>query len=229
MVSLEKKRLMIFQKKILGLLGFWLVPCALLGGLCGDNSAIKDPQWWNSIRMTYYANSSICMIGVLFSMAVLFISYVPYKPSDRAWTFVAGLSALGILVFPCKHDEILTTGLFGLNSDLSFIIHCFCASVMFICFAIMVGIEFPKKHPYEKMTPEKEVRNKIYHICAIIIVVFLITQAITSQFKKLEFLTIINETIMLWAFSFAWLVKAEFFDCFNDKTEQQTINEVVAK
>lgn len=34
----------------------------------------------------------------------------------------------------------------------------------------------------------------------------------------LGYWTLINEAIMLWAFSFAWLVKAEFFTMFNDKT-----------
>lgn len=229
MVSREKKRLMIFQKRILGMLGFWLVPCALIGGFLGDNSAIVHPQWWNSISMTYYANSQICMIGVLFSMAVLFISYVPYKPTDKAWTLIAGLSALGILVFPCGHDSIQITGLFGFECGTSFIIHCSFASVMFICFAIMVGFEFPKSYVGTKMTPEKKTRNKIYHICAIVIVVFLINQAVTSQFNNLEFFTIINETIMLWAFSFAWLVKAEYFPRFNDNTVSENINEVVVK
>lgn len=224
MVSKEKKRLMIFQKEILGWLGFGLVPSALLGGLLGDNSELVDPKWWYSISMTYYANSRICMIGVLFSMALLLFSYVPYQKSDKILSKIASFSALGILVFPCKHSGITTTGLLGLDCNTSFIIHCICASVMFICFAIMVGIEFRKKNPYEKMTHEKEVRNKIYAICAIVIVVFLIVQAITSQFDKLQFFTIINETMMLWAFSFAWLVKAEFFSCFNDKTVSPEIS-----
>ena len=99
MVSKGKKELMIFQKRILGLLGFFLAPCAIGFGLLGDNSAIVDPKWWYSISMTYYANSQICMIGVLFAMSVMFLSYVGYNTSDRILTIISGVCAMGIIVF----------------------------------------------------------------------------------------------------------------------------------
>ena len=217
MISTEKKELMVFQKRILGLLGFFLVPCAIGFGLLGDNSAIENPKWWYSISMTYYANSQICMIGVLFSMAVLFLSYVGYNTSDKILTIISGLSALGIIVFPCGHDGIEITGLWGLACDTSFKIHCTCASVMFVSFAIMVGYNFTRSGNGEQMTDEKKLRNKIYQICACVIVVFMVNQVLAATCGYPGYWTLINEAIMLWAFSFAWLVKAEFFTKFNDK------------
>ncbi|MBR4679457.1 MAG: hypothetical protein IKO99_15860 [Bacteroidales bacterium] len=229
MISNEKKELMVFQKRILGLLGFFLVPCAIGFGLLGDNSAITNPKWWYSISMTYYANSQICMIGVLFSMSVLFLSYVGYNASDRILTIISGLSALGIVVFPCGHDDILITGLFGLDCATSFKIHCICASVMFVSFAIMVGYNFRQGKDGEEGTPEKKVRNKIYSICAAVIIVFMLNQVITAYFGCPGYWTLINEAIMLWAFSFAWLVKAEFFPWFYDKTISPKIDGALLK
>jgi hypothetical protein len=229
MISKEKKELMSFQKMILGVLGFLLVPCAIGFGLLGDNSAIVNPKWWYSISMTYYANSQICMIGVLFSMAVMFISYVGYDTSDKILTLISGLSALGIVVFPCGHEGIIQTGLFGLECATSFKIHCTCASVMFISFAIMVGYNFRRSQDGEKVTAEKKVRNKIYSVCAIVIVVFMLNQVIASCCGFPGYWTLINEAIMLWAFSFAWLVKAEFFAIFNDKTISPKINDTILK
>ncbi len=228
MLSKERKDLMIFQKKILGFLGFFLAPCAIGFGLLGDNSAIVSPKWWSSISMTYYANSQICMIGVLFSMALLFFTYVCYDSTDRILTIISGLSALGIIVFPCKHDDILTTGLFGLDSSLSFQIHCVCACFMFVSFAIMVGYNFTRSNG-ENMTEEKKLRNNIYSICAGVIVTFIVNQVLSVYFHYPEYWTLINETVMLWAFSFAWLVKAEFFPWFNDKKISPKIDEALLK
>jgi hypothetical protein len=229
MLSKERKDLMIFQKKVLGFLGFFLAPSAILCGLAGDNSAIVDPKWWYSISMTYYATSNICMIGVLFTMAILFFSYVCYDNNDRWVTILSGLCAMGIIVFPCGHSGIETTGLFGIKCETSFIIHCACASLMFISFAIMVGRNFRLSEKNGEITHEKKIRNKIYSICSCVIIVFMVIQVITSVFKCPGYFTLINEAIMLWAFSFAWLVKAEFFPWFNDKKISPKIDEALLK
>ena len=227
MVSTGKKELMIFQKRILGLLGFFLAPCAIGFGLLGDNSAIVDPKWWYSISMTYYANSQICMIGVLFSMAVMFLSYIGYNASDKILTIISGISAMGIIVFPCGHEGIEITGLLGLECGTSFKIHCTFACLMFISFAIMVGYNFTQSKGDDTMTPEKKLRNKIYYTCAGVIIVFMLNQVISACCGFPGYWTLINEAIMLWAFSFAWLVKAEFFECFNDKKASPELNNAV--
>jgi hypothetical protein len=127
------------------------------------------------------------------------------------------LGLLGFFLVPCGHDDISTTGLLGLACDTSFKIHCVCASVMFVSFAIMVGYNFTRSGDGSVMTPEKKLRNKIYQICACVIVVFMVNQVLAATCGYPGYWTLINEAIMLWAFSFAWLVKAEFFTMFNDK------------
>ena len=210
MVSTSKKELMVFQKRILGLLGFFLAPCAIGFGLLGDNSQIVDPKWWYSISMTYYANSQICMIGVLFSMAVMFLSYIGYNASDKILTIISGISAMGIIVFPCGHEGIEITGLLGLECGTSFKIHCTFACLMFISFAIMVGYNFTQSKGDDTMTPEKKLRNKIYYTCAGVIIVFMLNQVISACCGFPGYWTLINEAIMLWAFSFAGSSKPNF-------------------
>ena len=218
---------MVFQKRILGLLGFFLVPCAIGFGLLGDNSEITNPKWWYSISMTYYANSNICMIGVLFSMSVMFLSYIGYNATDKILTTIAGVSALGIVVFPCGYDDISTTGLLGLDCETSFKVHCAFACTMFVTFAILVGYNFTRSGEGGNMTREKAIRNKIYYICAAVILVFMVNQVISACCGFPGYWTLINEAVMLWAFSFAWLVKAEFFTMFNDKATPQTVHETL--
>lgn len=216
---------MVFQKRILGLLGFFLVPCAIGFGLLGDNSAIENPKWWYSISMTYYASSNICMIGVLFSMAVMFLSYIGYNATDKILTTIAGVSAMGIIVFPCGHEGIEITGLLGLDCDTSFKVHCAFACTMFVTFAILVGYNFTRSGNGDNMTHEKKLRNKIYYICSGVIIFFMANQVVSACCGYPGYWTLINEAIMLWAFSFAWLVKAEFFTAFNDKATPQTVHE----
>ena len=92
----------------------------------------------------------------------------------------------------------------------------------------MVGYNFTRSNG-ENMTEEKKLRNNIYSICAGVIVTFIVNQILSVYFHYPEYWTLINETVMLWAFSFAWLVKAEFFPWFNDKTISPKIDGAILK
>ena len=48
----------------------------------------------------------------------------------------------------------------------------------------------------------------------------MINQVITSLLN-IGWMTIVNEAIMLWAFSFAWAVKADVFIKFRDKIKSK--------
>ena len=91
----------------------------------------------------------------------------------------------------------------------------------------MVGYNFTQSKGDDTMTPEKKLRNKIYYTCAGVIIVFMLNQVISACCGFPGYWTLINEAIMLWAFSFAWLVKAEFFECFNDKKASPELNNAI--
>ena len=209
------KASMNWQRKVLALFGF-LLP--ILGPLFGFIAYdINGPKFWWSISATFYATSNILMIGVLSVVAFFLWTYKGYDIGDSFTCKFSAGSAIGILVFPCECDAAKeTTGILNLSTNISNVFHCIFAACLFISFAYMIGLRFTKTGNINKMTDSKQIRNTIYYICAGIIVLFMISQVITSLLD-IGWMTIVNEAIMLWAFSFAWAVKADVFIKFRDK------------
>ena len=199
------KETMLLQRKILGILCAVLAPACILFGLLGDNM----DYWYCSISATYYANSKICMIGLLFTTAVFFFSYQGYDWKDRLFSCIQAVTALGVIVFPCKTAYAPDyVGLLHLSVDISNILHCISACILFIAFATNIMFLFTLGNTEN---PQKRKRNIVYYICASIIYVFCIWQGISFCINIPQWfpMTMINETIMLEAFAIAWLVKSE--------------------
>lgn len=193
------------QRKILGVLCALLAPSCILFGLLGDNL----PYWYCSISATYYANSKICMIGLLFATSTFFISYKGYDKKDRVMSLIQAVSALGIIIFPCATAGIGdTTGLFNLETALSNKIHCFFASTLFLAFATNILFLFTLG---DKNSEMKAKRNKVYRTCAVVMYAFCVLQALSIKLQIPQWfpMTLINETVLLEAFAVAWLTKAQ--------------------
>ena len=205
-----------WQRKVLALFGF-LLP--ILGPLFGFLAYSKNgPHFWWSISATFYATSNILMIGVLAVVAFFLWTYKGYDIGDSFTCKFSAGAAIGVLVFPCECDAAdITTGILNLSTNISNVFHCISAALLFASFAYMIGFRFTKTAgDVKSMTIYKQIRNFIYKICAGIIVFFMIVQVVTSLLN-IGWMTIVNEAIMLWAFSFAWAVKADVFIKFKDK------------
>ena len=210
------KETMNWQRKVLALFGF-LLP--ILGPLFGFLVYSKNgPHFWWSISATFYASSNILMIGVLAIVAFFLWTYRGYDIGDSVSCKFSACCALGILVFPCSCDAAdVTTGILNLPTNISNVFHCIIAALLFGSFAYMIGFRFTKTDPKKIiMSNRKITRNKVYYICAGIIVGFMLLQAITSLLN-IGWMTIVNEAFMLWTFSFAWAVKADVFVKFKDE------------
>lgn len=193
------------QRKILGVLCALLAPSCIILGLLGNNL----PYWYCSISATYYANSKICMIGLLFATSVFFFSYKGYDWKDRLMSLLQAVSALGIIVFPCKTEGIPeTVGVFNLPFEVSHGIHCVMAGLLFGSFATNITFLFTLGDESNK---QKAKRNMVYRTCGTVIYVFMLLQAMSTALPVPEWfpLTMINEAVMLEAFAVAWLVKAQ--------------------
>src|SRR5574344_67558 len=209
----------IFQRRMLGILCALLAPCCVLFGLFGKDNL---PYWFNSISATYFANDEILMIGLLFSTAVFFFSYAGYDWKDRVASIIQGITALGIIVFPCGEKPIAAVysniGLFNLPTATSNLIHSISAIILFVTFGLNIMFLFTKTSGV--MTNKKKIRNTIYIVCACVIFLFSMFQVLASSVFSKFFIgiptTMINEFMMLEAFSFAWLVKGETFKNLND-------------
>lgn len=215
---------MLHQRFALGILCAALVPACILFGLIGVRLGTNAPNWYMSISDTYYANSKMCMIGLLFATGVFFFTYKGYDWKDRLCSIVQAFCCMGIIAFPCKGpDADARVGLFSAVARESNKIHLFLATLLFVTFAINVLCLFTlgKGEP----TTQKKRRNRIYRICGIIIVAFIVIQALCVTVLKGRIpswlpTTLINEFFMLEAFAFAYIVKSEAIKSFNDGYEK---------
>lgn len=219
MMSEHDKASMNWQRKVLALFGFLLPILAPLFGFLAYSK--NGPHFWWSISATYYATSNILMIGVLFVVAFFLWTYKGYDIGDSVSCKISAGAALAILVFPCSCDAAGDrTGILYIPTNISNIFHCISAAILFGSFAYMIGLRFTKTDNIKSMSENKKLRNKIYYICAGIIVFFMLLQVITSLLN-IGWMTIVNEAFMLWAFSFAWAVKADVFVKFRDKIKEK--------
>lgn len=209
------KLTMNWQRKMLALFGALLPVLAPLLGFIAYSK--NGPHFWWSISATYYATSNILMIGVLGVVAFFLWTYKGYDIGDSFTCKLSASAALGILMFPCSCDAAGdTTGILNISTNISNVFHCICAAILFGSFAYMIGFRFTKTGgPEIRATEKKITRNLIYRICAGIIAFFMFNQVITSLLN-IGWMTIVNEAFMLWAFSFAWAVKANVFKKFKD-------------
>ena len=214
MMSGYDKLTMNWQRKMLALYGALLPVLAPLMGFIAYSK--NDPHFWWSISATYYATSNILMIGVLGVVAFFLWTYKGYDIGDSFTCKFSASMALGILLFPVECDASgPTTGIFNLPTSVSNVFHCIIAACLFGSFAYMIGFRFTKTGTSLIVTEKKKWRNIVYWICAGIIALFMFNQIITSMLN-IGWMTIVNETFMLWAFSFAWAVKANVFKKFRD-------------
>lgn len=215
---------MLHQRFALGILCAALAPACVLFGLIGVRLGTNAPNWYMSISDTYYANSKMFMIGLLFATGVFFFTYKGYDWKDRLCSIVQAFCCMGIVAFPCKGpDADARVGLFSAVARESNKIHLFFASLLFITFAINVLCLFTLGKG--ELTSQKKRRNRIYRICGFVIIAFIVIQAlcvtvlkgrIPSWFPN----TLINEFFMLEAFAFAYIVKSEAIKSFNDGYEK---------
>lgn len=188
-----------FQRLMLGLIcGFLPIGCILFG-LIGADTAPLGEAWWHSISATYFSNSQSLMIGALTLASFFFATYKGYDIGDRVLTIISSVSSACIVIFPCGNPVFERCGLFMLPTETSSTVHNISAAVLFISFAVMILTQFTKGH--------NKVRNIIYYICGAIIVLFMISQAVTSVLN-IPWMTVVNEFFMLEAFAVAWIVKS---------------------
>jgi hypothetical protein len=146
---------------------------------------------------------------------VFFFSY-KYAPRDNFLSTLTSIFALGVAFFPTspRRADVDTTWTAWL--------HFACAVLFFLTLAYFAYFIFTLPPlPKEKQEPRKRLRNKIYRICGITIVVSLLlspildrvlSAAVRAQIHPLFWL----ESIAVWAFSFSWLVKGGFLTFLQD-------------
>ena len=205
-------------RNLCGLLGIILPWIALFSaGIKMDKPA---PSWWWSISATYYQSDAL--VGVLVPASIVMMSYIGYDRRDNIITTLNGLFGLGIVLFPCKVDWIpdgTPVGFFQLPIEFSQKLHTACAVLFFLCAAINTLCQFTQHG--DQMTDRKKIRNTIYHICGWGMIGLLGLLILLVLVGCPKWVVMVIEILLLQFFGFAWLVKGEFFGCFNDKPEDE--------
>lgn len=189
-----------FQRLVLGIICGLLPICCVLFGLIGAKDAVLGNAWWHSISATYFSNSQVWMIGSLVLASFFFATYKGYDVGDRVLTIISSVSSLCIVIFPCGNNVYERCGLFMLPSKLSGSIHNITAAILFVSFAVMILTQFTKG--------QDKNRNKVYYICGAVIILFMISQVVTT-ILNVGWMTVVNEFFMLEAFAVAWIVKSK--------------------
>jgi len=190
------------------------------------------------------------LVGILFFMGFFLISYKgqPDYGASAKWdsfvSTVAGISAIGIAIFPvdgysCEVStvarvyvtvqELCSGEACGLKLPIRFFffeysqsLHVFSTVTFFSSLAYISFFLFTK-HGAGPMSEAKKQRNKVYRITAMVIVAVMLGMG-AKRFMSLDMqqsldaiaLTFWLETIGLLAFGFAWWVKGEGLSWLND-------------
>ncbi len=169
----------------------------------------------NSISLFYYTRMGDVFVGTLCAVALFLVSYKGYETKDSVISSLAGVFAFGIALFPCTSELLIPCNTrCYISIHLVGIIHLSSAILFFTTLAYMSYFIFTKN--MGEKTTNKIKRDKIYKICAIVMVFCLVGIAIYMIWLKVKFPVLENyhivywlETIALIAFGISWLTKGE--------------------
>jgi hypothetical protein len=184
----------------------------------------------SSISAYYHTNSRDVFVGILCCLAFAFFAYRGYY--EKYWfndSFIGNVSAflaLGVAFFPTSvsyNEDTLCVPY--IDTAVSSKIHYICAIFLFICLAIFAIFQFTKTKDgyvffhgrWQQQAITKKYENLFYISCGVIIVFGIILAGVyislpddlknnISDWNPIFIL----ETIMVWAFSFAWLRKSKY-------------------
>lgn len=204
-------------RNLCGILGVLLPWLALF------SANLIDPhpgeEWWWSISATYYQTPALA--AILTPASLVMLVYIGYDVWDKIVTTFAGISGLGIVLFPCSVewlDPSTPVGFFQLPMQVSHTLHCTFAILFFLMLAINSCFLFTQTGKYG-MTHRKKVRNIIYRICGFGMAGFELLFVVAKVAALPGYLTMVFEIILLNLFGISWLVKGEAFPFLNDTEE----------
>ena len=213
-VQKEDPRLISFTtlRKAVGWLGI-LLPAAMLTGnfLFGSCHSVQD-----SCSHYYFTVTGNLFIGILCAVAMFLLSYKGYPDdvTDNILTSLAGICALGVAFFPTNNNSADSCAIIDLPiSAARNITHFVFATAFFIILAGISYFLFTKSKGVK--TERKKLRNRLYRICGIVIIICISLIALYGIFAKdVSWLDKYKpifwlEWLALIAFGMSWLIKGE--------------------
>lgn len=207
-------------RKTVGAIGI-LLPLLLYFILYFSSAYIKPLP---SISHYFFTKSGTAFVCTLSLLGVFLIIYKGKEKIDLVMSLIAGIAALFIAFFPtdnltticCDHSKFYATTIISVSKTRE-IIHYVAAASFFLSLAYMSFFLFTKSNlPPHLRSQNKKLRNKLYRICAILMVLSIITILLwgfleifpKDIYEKYQ-LTFWLEVIAIESFGFSWLVKGE--------------------
>ncbi len=208
-------------RKLVGILGMAL-PVLLYGGLY-----LSDGHYvpLDSISHYYYTRVSGIFIIILGTLAIFLLVYKGKKSIDFYISFIAGIFALCVLLFPTSNISEICK---DINNKYSVTIlddsvvrqyfHFASAGIFLLCLSFMSLCLFTiSNKPVEKRGIGKKVRNRIYRTCGVIMILSLLVillgalKVIPQIYYEGCHLTFWMEAIAIESFGFSWLIKGLYY------------------
>lgn len=197
-------------RKAVGIIGI-LLPVVLAVGtnLVGDVSGLRP-----SISLYYGTSMGDVLVGALCAVGLFLFFYAGYEPIDNWAGNFAGTFAIGTALFPAVVGPYRVEGFPGTAGFPSWVrtVHLTSAALFFLTLAFFSLFLFTRTTSDTPPTPQKQLRNRIYVICGVTIVVALIVIIVYSALVPLaerSSLVFFIEAIALLAFAISWLTKGE--------------------
>jgi hypothetical protein len=153
-----------------------------------------------SISDYYSLRTRDAFVGILFAIAWFLFAYRGFDRRDDMAGNLACLFALGVALFPNS------------GTSLEKVLHFGSALAMFLVLAYFSLFLFTKSGG--SPTPEKRIRNRIYKVCGVTMLVciafiglyyWLLEDTSIAALEPVFWL----ESLALWAFGISWFIKGE--------------------
>lgn len=198
-------------QRALGILGMVLPPAVVLGAWLVTGTSVQ-----NSVSHYYHTNMGDLLVGILACAAIFLVTYAGYGPVDNVITCIAGVAAVGIVVFPSPtypQEDAARLGIFNLTQEVTGPIHLAFSAAFFILLAVISIFLFTLSSE-DRPGPGKLRRNRIYLWSGIAILAslaaLLVIGCAAKEFFENSWIALVFEWIMLWSFGIAWVVKGGF-------------------
>jgi hypothetical protein len=189
-------------RQAVGYLGL-LLPFVLAIG----NWLIFSGGWQGSVSGYYYTPMRGVLVGALCVIGAFLLAYHGYDVWDGLFTNAAGIGAVGVALFPTPPDNPSTA------ENVVGYFHFAFGTLMFVSLIVIALWLFRKTDPAAAPTRVKQLRDRVYLVCGIVMLVALSFAGIAS----LPFATALNpinpvfwgEATAIVAFGVCWLVKGQ--------------------
>jgi hypothetical protein len=209
----------IHLRKAVGWLGTLLPVILLIANPIALSIENSSCGWLpDSVSAYYYTPVRNIFVGALCAIGLFLIAYVGYDLGDRLVTDAAGVFGVGVAFFPTtptvtSHPSLTCETVAHLSTREQVVgdIHAVSAGLFFIFLAWM-AIRFTNTDQPQP-SPQKLLRNRIYKICATVIIVCLaavvLTNFLPASFKSAFPWLFLYEALAIFAFGVSWFVKGQ--------------------